>query len=290
MSTIDGKKWQHDELASDLADHLLGNTARVVWLDMQLGPSGNQRPDVYAIEKTYTRLDARVFEIKVSRSDFLSDVTSGKWQGYLRWCNAVTFAVPEGLVKRDEVPAGCGLMVRGENGWKGVKKPTLQQLRELPTTVWQKLLFDGIERAVRPALRQRQGEYFARRRAFEVLGKEWEKAVLDRDSAIYSLRQETENLRAEKAKTTDEIRGVQKRQLDEVREGLERVKRAIADAAKSVGLPETASAYEVTSAIRAMLNPNFRERANSFLMWSRIHRESMEKDEAELRRILGETP
>jgi hypothetical protein len=33
-------KWGHNDLARDLAEHLRQNTARMVWEDMQLGPSG----------------------------------------------------------------------------------------------------------------------------------------------------------------------------------------------------------------------------------------------------------
>lgn len=282
--------WHHDGLASDLADHLLANTSRLVWLDMQLGPQGTQRPDVYAIEKTYTRLDARVFEIKISRADFLSDITTGKWQGYLRWCNAVTFAVPEGLVKRDEVPAGCGLMVRGESGWRSVRKPTLQQLRELPTTVWQKLLFDGIERSHRAAPPRLRNEYLARKRALEALGKEWELAVSNRGRALRELALETERLKEAREKTADEIRSVQDRHVRDAKESLEKLKREIAAIAKAIGLPEDANVYQIGKAMRAMLNPDFRDKAAEFLHWSSVHRAQMERDEAELRRILGEVP
>ena len=38
--------WRHDELADDLAAHLRGGTDRMVWTDMQLGPSrpGDREP------------------------------------------------------------------------------------------------------------------------------------------------------------------------------------------------------------------------------------------------------
>lgn len=40
----------HDELAQSLAAHLRGD-ARMIWCDLQLGPSGSPRPDVYTIDK-----------------------------------------------------------------------------------------------------------------------------------------------------------------------------------------------------------------------------------------------
>lgn len=249
------RAWGHNELAADLASHLLGNTDRLVWCDMQLGPSGNQRPDVYAMEKTYSRLDARVYEVKVSRADFLSDVTSGKWQGYLRWCNAVVFAVPEGLVKRDEVPAGCGLYVRRENGWKGVRKPTLQRLTELPTTVWQKLVFDGIQRAEGPKIAIRN-QYLATERALKALGAEWGRAVRSRDNAVYRLEEEKKNLEKERAVVVEEIRSVQRRHLDEIRGEMDKVRAALDEAAASVGLPPGSASYQITSRLRELVKPD----------------------------------
>lgn len=91
----------HDELALDLAAHLSSySTPMVVWTDMQLGPSGSARPDVYTIEKTYTALRARAFEIKISRSDFLSDVTSGKYLKYGEFAELVEMAGRIGVQRK----------------------------------------------------------------------------------------------------------------------------------------------------------------------------------------------
>lgn len=43
----------HDELAADLAAKLRTDR-RMVWTDIQLGPSGSPRPDVYAIFKSFS--------------------------------------------------------------------------------------------------------------------------------------------------------------------------------------------------------------------------------------------
>lgn len=140
--------WTHDALMNDLAEHLRQNTARMVWTDMQIGPSGSQRPDVYALDKTYNKAKFRpiAYEIKVSVADFRSDVTSGKWQGYLNYASGVIFAVPAGLITKNDIPPSCGLMVRGDNGWKRLKGPTLRHLETLPHAAWMKLLIDGADR------------------------------------------------------------------------------------------------------------------------------------------------
>lgn len=149
------KKWGHDELAHDLAEKFRADTSVMVWENMQMGPSGTQRPDVYVLPKSYTRFTPTTYEIKVSMSDFRSDVTAGKWQGYLKYSSAVVFAAPAGLISKDDVPAGCGLILRHEEVWRTVKKPTLQRIETLPHETWMKMMIDGLERQKREAIRQR---------------------------------------------------------------------------------------------------------------------------------------
>lgn len=138
--------WTHDGLADDLAAHLRGNTDRMVWTDMQLGPSGSSRPDVYALPKTYSRFQPIAYECKVSMSDFRSDVTKGKYTDYLAFASGVVFACPAGLLKKEDIPNGAGLMVRGPDGWRSLKKPALVKCESLPRDAWMKLLIDGSRR------------------------------------------------------------------------------------------------------------------------------------------------
>ncbi|WP_010545234.1 hypothetical protein [Sphingomonas elodea] len=136
--------WKHDELAADLAQHLRSDQ-RMVWTDMQLGPSGSPRPDVYTIERSYSRPMPTAYECKISRSDLRSDTTSGKWQKYLAYAGAVVFAVPDGLCTVSDIPAGCGLIVRKANVWRHVRKATRQSVT-LPMDACMKLLIDGVSR------------------------------------------------------------------------------------------------------------------------------------------------
>ena len=77
MKLDNEKKWGHDELAKDLAQHLACSNDRMIWLDMQLGPSGSPRPDVFTAPKSYSGFKPIAYECKVSVSDFRSDITSG---------------------------------------------------------------------------------------------------------------------------------------------------------------------------------------------------------------------
>ena len=195
--------WTHDALAADLVHHLRGmHKPAMVWLDMQLGPAGSMRPDVFTIERTYTALNTRAFEVKVSRSDFLADATAGKAQGYRSVAGALAFAAPKGLLKREEIPDGCGLIERGESGWRWARKPVISRIETLPTKVWLKLLMDGIERAHDPRgqLRhQRVSEYTQQRRSEQMLGAELGKLLADRERARSILQYEASRLRDEAA-------------------------------------------------------------------------------------------
>ena len=174
----------HDELATDLAAHLRGASKRVTWEDMQLGPSGTVRPDVYTMEPTFTRLSFEAFECKVSVSDFRADVTRGKWQAYLRYANSVTFATPLGLVGKTDVPATCGLICRGPAGqWRYLKRPTHQVLTELPWQAWVKLLLDGVQRS---GFDRRQ-TMFSEWRARQVLAKKYGEEVAKQLSDLQGL-------------------------------------------------------------------------------------------------------
>lgn len=138
--------WKHDELAADLAQHLRSDK-RMVWTDMQLGPSGSPRPDVYTLDRSYSRPMPTAYECKISRSDLRSDTTSGKWQKYLQFAGAVVFAVPDGLCTAADIPPSCGLIVRKAATWRHVRKATRNPVN-LPMNACMKLLIDGVNRTV----------------------------------------------------------------------------------------------------------------------------------------------
>lgn len=113
-----------DELAKDLAE-LLWSQQWMVWLRMPLGSvflgggpgRGTAIVDLLAIAKSYTQPRATIYEVKVARGDFFRDTYNLKYERYLEHCNRLFFAAPAGLLKPEEVPPECGLIVRGEKGW-----------------------------------------------------------------------------------------------------------------------------------------------------------------------------
>lgn len=133
---------KHDELQEDLARHLRAGTDRMVWTNTQLGPSGSPRPDLFTIAKSFARFRADCYEIKVSVSDLRHDLTSGKWQSYRKFGHSVWFAFPRGMAPLELVPKECGVILRGDAGWRAARKPVAQVLDTLPRDAWLKLLMD----------------------------------------------------------------------------------------------------------------------------------------------------
>lgn len=144
----------HDQLANNLALHLI-NENRMVWEDIPVGKVHSVRPDVLTIEKSYSSPNPISYEIKVSVSDFRSDVTKAKWKAYLDFSYGVIFAVPKGLITKADIPNGCGLMTFNGSSWNTVKKPTLHPAK-LNDELLLKLLISGDQRETKkPIIKNR---------------------------------------------------------------------------------------------------------------------------------------
>lgn len=73
------------------------------------GPTrpGYLRFDGVAIYKSWAHPRIVIYEVKTSRSDFLSD---SKFYQYLPYCHEMYFVVPKGLIDRSEIPENMGLI------------------------------------------------------------------------------------------------------------------------------------------------------------------------------------
>lgn len=177
----------HDELAEDLATHLRGATGGLIWTNMQMGPSGSPRPDVWWLPTTYSRFQPVSYEIKVSRSDFLRDVGTGKWQSYLAFSSGVIFACESGLIKVNELPPGTGLIERSAAIWRHKKRPAMRHVENLPIEVWLKLVMDGVDRAHAGARAARSNEWLLEERLKQKLGADVAAYVRDAKQALLRL-------------------------------------------------------------------------------------------------------
>ena len=78
---------------------------------------GSARADVLAARKSFVNPSFTIYEVKISRSDFNADVNKGKYRTYFEHCCQLYFAVPKGLVTKNDIPEDTGLTIRGDNGW-----------------------------------------------------------------------------------------------------------------------------------------------------------------------------
>lgn len=246
--------WNHDDLARDLAAYLRGASDRLVWTDMQLGPAGSPRPDVYTVPCSFARFQPVAYECKISVADFRRDVTAGKWTSYLRFAAGVIFAAPAGLLKKEDIPAGCGLIVRGPDGWRSLKGPTLKNMENLPRDAWIKLIIDGMARLADQNHEQlRAGlcnEWTLEKKLRARLGDIVADAVRDRLHAERRLKTATERLENLAAEAENERRLI----LDRAKQHAERdaalIDSARIELARALGLPAGAGAWEIARACK----------------------------------------
>lgn len=187
----------HDQLAASLARHLL-NDDRLVWEDIPSGRAGSPRPDVFTIQKSFSSPNPISYEIKVSVSDFRSDITKAKWQKYMDFSYGVIFAVPKGLIKKSDIPNGCGLIQFNGQSWHTVKKPTLQP-KKLDDELLLKLLIEGSNRETKtenPFKKMSYDEVAHNRKLKKKFGEDFAKKITFLDSYDES-KKELESLKAE---------------------------------------------------------------------------------------------
>lgn len=97
-----------------------------VFEDMEIKTQyGVSRPDVFTVEKTLNEdnIKPTTYEIKHSRSDFLSDMKKpDKWKSYLEVSEKLYYVCPEGVIKKEDVPKECGLIYQlSDKSFKTIK-------------------------------------------------------------------------------------------------------------------------------------------------------------------------
>lgn len=239
-------KWKHDDLQADLAEHLL-TPERLVWQDMQIGMAGSPRPDVYTIKKSYSKPHPISYEIKVSKSDFLSDMKTGKWQSYLQFSCAVVFCVPKGLITKADLPAGCGLMVRDENGWHTLKAPKLERAK-IPENAFMKLLIDGAERAQKSHIKRLKDEYRINSEAQKRFGGLVAEILADHQQVQQRIVADKHRLDYLMQQAQDQA----KRIVDNAKNEAKEATALMSELAESLSLPPDSSIYLIRRAVADM--------------------------------------
>lgn len=155
-------------------------------------PQGMLKFDGLAIRRSYTNPCITGYEIKVSRSDFLGD---NKWHLYLQYCNEFYFVVPEGLVRKDEVPADVGLIYYYPKTGKLLKKKrAVYRKVEEPVGVYKYIIYSRLDQERIPFYEDR-GEYAKdylldraeKRKAGRALGSKMAKDLSDYQERLEKL-------------------------------------------------------------------------------------------------------
>lgn len=121
MSVKKNKKFTHRELCFDLAEAKATRFIEVPLGSKYLNWGSVSQADVITIKPSYNKFNLDIYEVKVTRSDFVQEIKRKKYEASLPHCNRFYFAVLAGIAKPEEIPEGIGLIVRGENGWSTIK-------------------------------------------------------------------------------------------------------------------------------------------------------------------------
>jgi hypothetical protein len=141
LTAAAGRRFATAELRSLATDRM--RELGYAYVANEFVPSGTGlRFDVVGIAK-YTR-QVRIYEIKSSRGDFLSD---GKWEKYLDYCTHFSFVAPAGAIFRWELSRGVGLIEYGAPAFESMRRA-----RRFGMTI----LREDCLRAVRPSQRLRE--------------------------------------------------------------------------------------------------------------------------------------
>lgn len=133
--------------AKEVVEHLARSYAAPKWAffaELRVGTGyiqalddiWEQRFDAWAIALWPSKKFLRIaFEVKVTRSDFLSEIKNPqKRQAAMALSNQFYFVTPQGLIKKEEIPDDCGLIEIKPTGGRliTVKAPVHDGLPEAP--------------------------------------------------------------------------------------------------------------------------------------------------------------
>lgn len=108
-----------------------------------------QRCDAVAVKPSWTNPCITIYEVKVSRNDFMQDE---KYVGYLPLCHRFYFAAPLGIIKPDELREDIGLITYNPDtgGLRTVRKALYKPLESLPTKLLYYLVLSRTDRDHHP--------------------------------------------------------------------------------------------------------------------------------------------
>ena len=117
---------------------------------VKMGAAGSKILDAIAIPPTWSPRTVIGYEIKVTRSDFLSDQ---KYPHYMSTSNLFYFVVPKGLIKKEEVPQRVGILEYNNGKLRQIKRAVYENV-EINSDMLLHCIFYKIHEYRRPMTRQ----------------------------------------------------------------------------------------------------------------------------------------
>lgn len=166
------------------------------------------RMDAWVMNRSWAHPCYTAYEIKCTRSDFLSDK---KWRGYLPYCNEFYFVAPKGIIEPTELPPEAGLLVMlgGAEGKKLVcKKKAAWRDVEVPESLFRYVLMcrvqvarNGFDVKLTKAERAKAWKAFVKEKvATRALGYEVSKSIREK---VGHVQNENESLKRQMERYDD---------------------------------------------------------------------------------------
>lgn len=132
------------ELQLDLAQYLR-SCGLLTFTEIEVrGADG--RIDLVAVKPhQYAHKDIRGYEVKLTKECFFRD---NKYENYLDVVHRLYFAAPQGVLSKEDIPDGLGLIIRNAKGWHVVKAPRRNNPQKLNADAVLSLLFRGYEESL----------------------------------------------------------------------------------------------------------------------------------------------
>ena len=135
----------HESLVERVARDMT-RAGRLAWQGLSLRAKVDEAwvmamPDVFSVRHTTVEayLEPIVHEIKVQRSDLLSDLRSvSKRAAYLQLSSECWYVIREGIARPDEIPPECGVLIASV-ATLDVARPAPKRVMQMPFGLWMAL-------------------------------------------------------------------------------------------------------------------------------------------------------
>ncbi len=135
----------HEGLVERVAREMT-RAGRIAWQGLSLRAKVESgwvlaMPDVFSVRNTTVEayLEPIVHEVKVQRSDLLSDLRSAaKRAAYLQLSSECWYVIREGIARADEIPPECGVLV-ATGTTLDVARPAPKRAMQMPFGLWMAL-------------------------------------------------------------------------------------------------------------------------------------------------------